>query len=742
MATLRQSKWVIKLDLKTEVVVFSDELIAAKLTLNRGKKQSTLQFTVSDPQLTLTEKLQKKSIDEGGILAPGELLADENNPSETLTDIKANLVGTDLYKAIIAYCNANGITSVYHQAYILATAKHESNGGINLNEIGDNAYFTRLYENRGDLGNNQPGDGIKYKGRGLVQITGKRNYTFWGKKLGIDLVNKPELAAELKHAIPILVLGMRDGTFTSIKLSDYDTSAGYDYSGARTIVNGTDRAELLADYARTFQIELQAGKYKTVGSITVDVNVSVAASDRTLGNGANTGLSNFVDRLSVTTPLSSDTEKTLAQQTIPGYKVKLEVTSWDGYVSTFEFYYLDYSTTDYTLTINCGNIGNIKALANKVIQTYQNTSIRQLSVTVAQQLGLTLEGVESIVYNRLANVTQYEGETLLDVLERLGKEYGYFFLINGYTLRVSPLMADSKQYVLDNILTLPTFSDRADENRILSQGLPPLVQGFTRSKEQETTARLAALTGQATPIQSYEKQISEDKEIGEGYTGSIDVLTDSNMLNMLPDDIITLPALRGTPGITSLIRSYRVGSVSHTFPGDKTGISYYIPVWVKKTKQKIDEKTTSALNFTAGSISGDFTLPGLSGKYSISTPIIQNGAITWGDATYKGTRIPAEEANIQNIISLAAELERFATHIGKKLNITSWYRPPDINSAVGGASQSQHITGKAADMWVDGETGVTLKQKAASYGWRGGVGTYTGNRFEIIHLDIGESRTW
>lgn len=53
-----------------------------------------------------------------------------------------------------------------------------------------------LYEGRKNLGNTQPGDGPKYIGRGILQLTGRANYENMAKKIGVDLVNKPELACD------------------------------------------------------------------------------------------------------------------------------------------------------------------------------------------------------------------------------------------------------------------------------------------------------------------------------------------------------------------------------------------------------------------------------------------------------------------------------------------------------------------------------------------------------------------
>ncbi len=73
-----------------------------------------------------------------------------------------------------------------------------------VKENGNDAYFAR-YENRKDLGNTQPGDGARFKGRGFIQITGRANYTKYGQKLGIDLVGNPDLALDPKIAAKILV---------------------------------------------------------------------------------------------------------------------------------------------------------------------------------------------------------------------------------------------------------------------------------------------------------------------------------------------------------------------------------------------------------------------------------------------------------------------------------------------------------------------------------------------------------
>lgn len=104
------------------------------------------------------------------------------------------------------------------------------------------------------MGNNQPDDGWTYRGRGLVQITGRESY----RKFGID--NDPDAANDPKIAAKILVTGMRNGSFTGKKLSDY---LGTDYINARRIINGDVAANgaSIANVAKKFDAALEAAGY-------------------------------------------------------------------------------------------------------------------------------------------------------------------------------------------------------------------------------------------------------------------------------------------------------------------------------------------------------------------------------------------------------------------------------------------------------------------------------------------------
>lgn len=88
------------------------------------------------------------------------------------------------------YFDKYGINTKLRICHFLAQAAHETDGFRTLEEYASGV----AYEGRRDLGNNTKGDGRKYKGRGIFQLTGRSNYITYGNKLGYDLVNNPELA--------------------------------------------------------------------------------------------------------------------------------------------------------------------------------------------------------------------------------------------------------------------------------------------------------------------------------------------------------------------------------------------------------------------------------------------------------------------------------------------------------------------------------------------------------------------
>lgn len=88
------------------------------------------------------------------------------------------------------------INTPARQAAFLAQVGHESGQLRYVRELADGIG----YEGRKDLGNIRPGDGPRFKGRGLIQITGRANYITCGTALALDLIAKPELLEEPKNA--------------------------------------------------------------------------------------------------------------------------------------------------------------------------------------------------------------------------------------------------------------------------------------------------------------------------------------------------------------------------------------------------------------------------------------------------------------------------------------------------------------------------------------------------------------
>jgi putative chitinase len=152
-------------------------------------------------------------------------------------------------------------------AYSLATTLHETARKMQpIHEYGGPAYFHRMYDIEGSrpqvaqaLGNTRPGDGNRYHGRGYVQLTGRTNYRRAGEKLGLPLEANPDLAVTDPPAANIMLLGMEEGWFTNKRLGHYFNAQVDDAVNARRIINGTDKAQMIAGYHRHFLTALAAG---------------------------------------------------------------------------------------------------------------------------------------------------------------------------------------------------------------------------------------------------------------------------------------------------------------------------------------------------------------------------------------------------------------------------------------------------------------------------------------------------
>lgn len=131
-------------------------------------------------------------------------------------------------------------------AYMLATAKHETaNTFAPIEEYGKGKGLP--------YGQPDPVTGLVYFGRGYVQLTWARNYKSMGKALNLPLFLHPDLALRYDVAYKIMSYGMTHGTFTGVALSRYITDQKTDYLNARKIINGTDKADLIAGYATAIE---------------------------------------------------------------------------------------------------------------------------------------------------------------------------------------------------------------------------------------------------------------------------------------------------------------------------------------------------------------------------------------------------------------------------------------------------------------------------------------------------------
>ncbi|MCM2476490.1 hypothetical protein HGO38_23885 [Rhizobium sp. CG5] len=189
---------------------------------------------------------------------------------------------TELYGGRLKQAQVSGLSAILDSfqkrqpdgdlrllAYILATAHHETARTllpVRETLAATDALAIRRLDTAFAAGRlpqvKQPywrcdAEGKSWLGRGFVQLTHRRNYQRLGELLGVDLVSDPDRAMQLDVAADVLVAGMLAGAFTGRRLGEFFDADHADWTSARRVVNGTDRAALIGGYGRVFFAALQ-----------------------------------------------------------------------------------------------------------------------------------------------------------------------------------------------------------------------------------------------------------------------------------------------------------------------------------------------------------------------------------------------------------------------------------------------------------------------------------------------------
>lgn len=195
------------------------------------------------------------------------------NKAKFYSSIRSEIFGGKLTQGVVDTCESifsalakYQVTNLRQQAYTFATGYHESYSaklnpewlpvreGWGSTDASAIKAVTAMF-NAKQISINYAlpqANGKSYFGRGFVQITHPGNYKTMGKRLGIPLYDNPDLALNRTYASEILVVGMKEGLFTGVKLSTYFTATKTDNLNARKIINGTDQQVRIARFAVLF----------------------------------------------------------------------------------------------------------------------------------------------------------------------------------------------------------------------------------------------------------------------------------------------------------------------------------------------------------------------------------------------------------------------------------------------------------------------------------------------------------
>lgn len=273
------NRWAVKIQDKKEVLPQETHKVLSWETIHAIGKKYRLEenFLLRINGITDPNKIPAGQIIrlKEWVILPNE--KKEEKPKEVEKKLAGWLTKAQHTALILKTCDNLGVTSKPQRAYILATSEHESDYYKTLDEYAS----WEAYEWRKDLGNTQIGDWVLFKWRGYVQLTGRKNYTDFDpilkwKKVQLiqeneSIVINPELVKKPEIAAFILVHGMKNGKFGSKKiwkngkviwyeslpLDMFINNKETDWIAARKTVNGSDKAQKIAEEAQKKLTELE-----------------------------------------------------------------------------------------------------------------------------------------------------------------------------------------------------------------------------------------------------------------------------------------------------------------------------------------------------------------------------------------------------------------------------------------------------------------------------------------------------
>lgn len=186
--------------------------------------------------------------------SPSQNITHNAPATETKRDVKP-LTKNPNEVFLLHYAKLEGLKGV-ELAQFMAQCAHETDDFSSLTEYGSEDRFRRLYDiefnkpNATLLGNTDPGDGVKYIGRGYIQLTGKWNYTAAGKDLNLPLVSNPNLLSNNKEIAAKVSLWYWK-TRVKPKVSDFSNVAQVTRTINRKLSGISDRTEKFKAYLNT-----------------------------------------------------------------------------------------------------------------------------------------------------------------------------------------------------------------------------------------------------------------------------------------------------------------------------------------------------------------------------------------------------------------------------------------------------------------------------------------------------------